>query len=92
MKKVLLYLAIAAVLYYFVSKYLKKEKYMKPFLDMGFSRYFLSKFTGDELYNSWNYLKNYSMKGVPLTANADPILYAKVKALNDKYHIFSNLK
>jgi hypothetical protein len=92
MKKVIFFLAIAVVVGYFVNKALKRRKYMKPFLDMGFGEFYLSKFSTDELFNSWNYLKNYSMKGIALTPNVDPVLYAKVKSINDKYKIFSNLK
>lgn len=71
---------------------MKRSKYMKPFIDMGFSKDYLSKFTSDELFTAWNYLKNYSLKGINLTPAIDPVLYAKTKAMNDKYKIFSNLK
>lgn len=64
---------------------------MKPFIEMGFSELYLSKFSTDELYTIWNYLENYSLKKIPLTPNVDSALYAKTKAVNDKYHIFSNL-
>lgn len=65
---------------------------MKPFLDMGFGKLYLSKFTTDELFVAWNYLKNYSLKGIQLTPSIDANLYAKVKAMNDKFKIFSNIK
>lgn len=65
---------------------------MQPFIDMGFSKEYLNKFTTDQLFDIWNYLKNYSLKGIPLTPNIDFALYSRVKAINDKYHIFSNLK
>jgi hypothetical protein len=80
------------MLYYFISLNMKRHKYMKPFLDMGFSEYYLSKFSTDELFTAWNYLKNYSLKGIQLTPQVDYNLYMKVKAMNDKYQIFSNIK
>lgn len=91
-KYIFVYAAIALVLYYFLHKYLQRKKYMNPFIEMGFSEYFLSKFSDDELFTIWNYLENYSLKKIPLTANVNPVLYAKVKAINDKYNIFSNIK
>ena len=90
-KKYALYTAIGLAIYYFSMKYIKRQKYMKPFLDMGFGKLYLSKFTTDELFHAWNYLKNYSLKGIKLTPEVDAELYAKVKAMNDKYKIFSNL-
>lgn len=90
--KIFIYLIIAGVLYYFISKQIRRKKYMQPFLEMGFSKYYLSKFTTEELFLIWNYLKNYSLKGIALTPSVDANLYNRVKAINDKYHIFSNLK
>lgn len=90
--KYILYIAIAFVLYYFIHKQLVRRKYMKPFLEMGFGEGYLGKFSTDELFTAWNYLENYSLKGIALTPNVDINLYSKVKAINDKYHIFSNIK
>lgn len=89
--KIFIYGAIALVVYYFLSKYLKRKKYMKPFLEMGFGSEYLSKFSTNELFIIWDYLKNYSLKKITLTPNIDPVFYAKVKAVNNKYHIFSNI-
>lgn len=89
--KIFIYAAIAIIAYYFIHKHLVRRKYMKPFLEMGFGEGYLSKFSTDELFVSWNYLKNYSLKKILLTPSVDPVLYAKVKAVNDKYHIFSNI-
>lgn len=65
---------------------------MKPFIAMGFGEAYLSKFNNRELFIAWNYLKNYSLKGISLTPSVDAELYAEVKAMNDKFHIFSNIK
>jgi hypothetical protein len=91
-KYIFIYATIALFVYYFLSKYLKRKKYMKPFLEMGFSEMYLNRFSTDELFTSWNYLENYSLKKIQLTPEIDPLLYAKVKAVNDKFKIFSNIK
>lgn len=90
--KPLIVIIILLAAYYFLSKYLKRRKYMKPFLEMGFGELYLSKFTTDELFTAWNYLKNYSLKGIRLTPEIDANLYYKVKTMNDKFNIFSNIK
>lgn len=92
MQRTIIYLIIAVVVYYFLHKYLRRRKYMKPFLEMGFSEYFLDKFSTDELFTIWNYLENYSIKKIKLTPSIDPVLYAKIKAINDRYNIFSNIQ
>ncbi len=91
MKKLFIFIIVAFLLYYFIHKFLKRKKYLDFFKDMGFGESLLSKFTTDELFNSYNYIVNYSRKGIKLTASIDPMLYSKVKSINDKYHIFTNL-
>jgi hypothetical protein len=92
MKKIAIYLIIAAVAYYFLDRYLKHRKYYNFFRDLGFGDKYLAQYSQDELFTSWNYIVNYVRKGITLTPNVDPELYAKVKAVNDKYHNFTTFK
>lgn len=91
MKKLAIGIALILVAYYFVSKYMRRDKYIRYFKDIGFGDVFLSKFSTDELYYSYSYVENYARKGIKLTPNVDPDLYEKVKAIDNKFHIFTNL-
>ncbi len=84
MKKVLIYIIVGAVLYYFLKKFLKRKKYENYFKQMGFGDKYMSKFTTEELVTIHSYLQNYSKKGIILTPNISLSFYNKVKAVNDK--------
>jgi len=92
MLKYILYVLVAFALYYLVHKYLRRKKFIDFFhKELGFGIEYMNKFTTEELADSYNYVKNYSNKGIVMTAKIDPVLYAKLKAINDKYHIFYKL-
>ena len=99
MKKVLLYIAIGAIVYYIIHRFLRRKKYLDYFKkQLGFGDIILSKFSTDELITAYSYLKNYSRKGITLSYNVAPEFYQKVKALNEKMislsgsPIFTNIK
>lgn len=93
MIKYILYAVILIALYYFGMKYLEHKKYYNFFhKELGFGDNYLKRFTNEELKICYDYVKNYSNKGIALTPSNNPVFYAKVKAINDKFNIFSSIK
>lgn len=83
-------LVVLYLLIYFV--FIKKSKYYLFFQkELGFGDEFLNKFSSDELKASYIYINDYSREGKKLTANNNPELYKQIKAINDKFHIFTNI-
>jgi len=81
-------LAVVLVWYFFI----RKSKYYKFFnTELGFGDLFLEKFTEQELRDSYYYIKRYTRNGVPLTYDKDPDFYTRIKAINDKFHIFTSI-
>lgn len=93
MVKYILYAVILFALYYFGVKYLKHKKYYDFFhKELGFGDNYLKRFTEKELAICYDYIHNYANKGIQLTASNNPVFYAQVKAINDKFNIFSSIK
>lgn len=81
---------ILAVVYWRVFMY--KSKYYRFFQqELGFGDILLDKFTEQELKDSYYYIKRYTRNGVQLTYEKDPNFYTRIKAINDKFHIFSSI-
>lgn len=75
-----------------LKRYLRRKKFLDFFKDMGFGDVLLSKFSTNELADSYSYINNFSRKNIELTILNNPDFYKRVKAINDKFHIFTNLK
>jgi len=72
--------------------FIYKSKYYKFFqTELGFGDILLDKFTERELEDSYYYIKRYTRNGVQLTYDKDPSFYTRIKAINDKFHIFSSI-
>jgi hypothetical protein len=86
---IILFILLAVAVWYF---YIRKSKYYLFFQkELGFGDILLDKFTRQELEDSYYYIKSYTRNGVTLTPDLDPAFYARIKAINDKFHIFSSI-
>lgn len=91
MKRFILYIIVAAVAYYAINKFLQRKKYLDYLHSLGFR--IADDMTGDEVKTSYIYLHDYARKygaqAGKMLQDYSPLLYAKAKAISQKYQIFN---
>jgi len=87
-KENIIIIAIALIVIYFLW-FKKKSKYYRFFQSLGFGTVLLDQFNNQELKDSYDYINNYTRKGIELTKSRDAEFYNRIKAINDKFHIFN---
>lgn len=91
MRKVLLYIVLAAFVYWFINRYRDRNKYLGFLHDLKFG--VADEMSFDELRTSYTYLHDYAQtygaNASQMLKGDDPVLWNKAKQISLKYGIFN---